>query len=215
MKNIYDWTQIQKDYDEGLSTRDLTNKYGVVKSSIRKAVKRGDFKPRNRSEAAKVRLKQFPQKHTEETKMKISQIRRKFLENNPDKVPYLLNHSSKKTYPEQIFEKALIKKGFDNFIYNYQNGIYQYDFAFVDVKLDVEIDGSTHLTSKVKEIDKRRDEWSVSQGWKVLRFTAKEVLLNVDKCVEVLRAYVESGIPTGLLKASRTRLLASTVSFNP
>ena len=39
-------------------------------------------------------------KHTEETKRKISEIRKKYLFENPDKVPYLLNHYSKgESYP--------------------------------------------------------------------------------------------------------------------
>lgn len=43
-------------------------------------------------------------KHSEETKRKISEIRKKFLLEHPDKVPYKLNHSSKQSYPEKFFE---------------------------------------------------------------------------------------------------------------
>jgi len=42
-------------------------------------------------------------KQTEETKNKISKSRKKYLFEHPDKVPYLINHSSKMSYPEKYF----------------------------------------------------------------------------------------------------------------
>ena len=40
---------------------------------------------------------------SEEAKKQISESRKKYLQEHPDKVPYLLNHSSKISYPEQYF----------------------------------------------------------------------------------------------------------------
>ncbi len=128
--------------------------------------------------------------HSDETKKKISDARIKFLLENPDKVPYLINHSSKMSYPELVFKNALDTSGIDGWEYNHRNSIYQYDFAFVDKKIDVEIDGGTHLSEKVKKIDKRRDEFSINNGWIVIRFTAKEVKENVLKCIEQLKPYL-------------------------
>jgi len=48
-------------------------------------------------------------KHSQETKDKISKSRIKYLMEHPDKVPYLLNHSSRMSYPEKIFKNALIE----------------------------------------------------------------------------------------------------------
>ncbi len=190
MNKKYNWKLLQEDYDSGLSFTDLTRKYGVVSSSLTKAVKRGDLVSRDRQEAFLLSKKLKPQKHSEETKKKISEIRLKFLNENPDKVPYLINHSSKKSYPEEVFEKALIASGIEDYIYNYRNGIYQYDFAFPKLKIDVEIDGGTHLTEKVKRIDQRRDLWSEEQGWTVLRFTAREVKTDVITCINKLKSYL-------------------------
>lgn len=183
----YGWKEIQKRYDEGLSYRGLQEEFGCVSATITKAVKRGDLITRTRSEALKLEAKKNPKKHSEETKKKISEIRIKFLQENPDKVPYLINHSSKKSYPEEIFEKALVNSGISNYVYNFRNGIYQYDFAFPELKIDVEIDGGTHLTEKVKKIDLRRDEWSKEQGWTVVRFTAKQVKEDVVSCVGLIK----------------------------
>ena len=125
--------------------------------------------------------------HSEESKKKISEARLKYLLNNPDKVPYLLNHSSKMSYPEKIFKNALESSGIEGWVYNYQNSIYQYDFAFTEKKIDVEIDGDTHLTEKVKQIDERRDKFSIENGWVVLRFTAREVKTDVIRCINQLK----------------------------
>lgn len=121
------------------------------------------------------------------TKAKISEGRRKWLEQNPDKVPYLINHSSKESYPEKLFREALIKDNITGWVQEYQNGIYRYDFAFIDLKIDVEIDGATHTTEKVKKIDKRRDEWSKRNGWKICRFFASDIKNNIDNCINTLK----------------------------
>lgn len=125
--------------------------------------------------------------HTKKTKQLLSKIRTDYITNHPDKVPYLLNHSSKRSYPELLFEKALKNANISGWISAYRNGIYEYDFAFPELKLDIEIDGSTHKTQKVINIDKRRDKWSKEEGWTVIRFEAQDVKKNVDECIERLR----------------------------
>lgn len=125
-------------------------------------------------------------KQTEETKKKISHSRIEYLKKNPDKVPYKLNHSSKKSWIEKVFEKCLIENKIDGWIYNYNFDIYRLDFAFPEWKLDVELDGSTHQNEKVKIIDERRNQYLKSQGWKVLRFTGKEIKENVYECLQKL-----------------------------
>lgn len=130
-------------------------------------------------------------KHSEETKQKISKARTEYLFANPDKVPYRVNHSSKESYPERIFKEALIKNEIIGWVQEYQNGIYSYDFAFIDLKIDIEIDGGTHLSEKVKIIDKRRDEWSNINGWVVLRFPVSEIKSNLDFCIEKLKLLIK------------------------
>lgn len=129
-------------------------------------------------------------KWSEEDKKRIGNSMLKYLKENPNKVPYLTNHSSKISYPEKIFKNALEVSNISGWTYNYQNGIYSYDFAFIEKKIDVEIDGGTHLLEKVKKIDERRDVYSKENGWIVIRFTAKEVKENVLKCINTLKIYL-------------------------
>jgi len=129
---------------------------------------------------------------SDDDKKRISETRLKYLIEHPDKVPYKLNHSSKMSYPEIIFKNALETANISGWTYNYQHGIYSYDFAFPDLKIDVEIDGNTHTQEKVKKIDERRDKFSIENGWMVIRFTAKEVKENTMKCIFKLIEKVQS-----------------------
>jgi len=191
-KRKYNWNKIQVDYDGGCSYDDLVEKHKMSIGAIAKAKKRGELITRTKSDACKLFAKNNPRTLTDETKRKISESRLKYLNEHPDKVPYLLNHSSKISYPEKIFMDALIRHKIEGWRYGYQFGIYCFDFAFIELKIDVEIDGGTHLTDKVKRIDERRDLYSKDKGWTVIRFTAKDVKNDVDKCILKLKEQIPS-----------------------
>ena len=196
-----DLVYLQKEIDSGKSYPEISKQNKIGRSTICKYIKLGLLKKSNTkninqyrnghsmSDVTKNKLKKYQtcKKMSDEVKKKISDSRIKYLKENPDKVPYKLNHSSKMSYPEKIFYNALVSSKLSGWEYNYQNSIYSYDFAFVKEKIDIEIDGGTHLTDKVKQIDKRRDEFSRQQGWNVVRFTAKEVKENVIKCIEKVK----------------------------
>lgn len=188
----FDWLNIQKYYDSGKTWEETQEKFNLNVSQLNKAKKLGLFKSRNKSEARKNSCKngRSVNKRSEATKNKISESMIKFLLNNPDKVPYLKNHSSKKSYPEKIFENALNSCNITGWVYNYQNGLYQYDFAWPDKKIDVEIDGGTHTLEKVKKIDERRDAFSKEHGWIVIRFEAKIIKNDVVSCINELKKYL-------------------------
>jgi very-short-patch-repair endonuclease len=59
---------------------------------------------------------------------------------------------------------------------------YILDFACVDLKLGLELDGGQHMDAKVK--DDERTDWLNVQGWKVLRFWNNDVLLNIEGVLE-------------------------------
>ena len=184
----YDWGVIQKFYDDGHTWKNITEHFGISGQSIYTSFKKGRLKVRSKSEAKILHDKKFgAPKHSQKTKEKLSLVMREYFEKNPDKVGYRMNHSSKKSYPEIIFENALMASNITGWIYSYNCGIYRYDFAFVDKKIDVEIDGKTHLQDNVKKIDERRDAWSKSNGWKVIRFTASRVKTDVVGCINELK----------------------------
>jgi very-short-patch-repair endonuclease len=132
--------------------------------------------------------------HSIESKQKLSKSMQKFFSDNPDKLPYRLYHSSKCSYVEELFKKALIENDIDGWQHRYKIGIYEYDFAFVDKKIDVEIDGKTHTLDSVKDKDKMRDEWSKNNNWMIVRFTASDVKSNLQKCIEKLKFILNCGV---------------------
>nr|WP_298951297.1 endonuclease domain-containing protein [uncultured Nonlabens sp.] len=62
---------------------------------------------------------------------------------------------------------------------------YIVDFANVENKLIVEIDGDIHLNQK--EEDRVRQDYLESQGFKVIRFTNDEVLKNLDTVIKTIK----------------------------
>lgn len=114
-------------------------------------------------------------KHTEETKRKISKSRVKFLRDNPEMVPYKLNHYSKgRSYPEEYW-KGIFDAHEIDYVEQYQIGPYQLDFAIVDMKLDIEIDGEQHyLDERIVKSDARRNAYLEAEGWKIIRIRWSE-----------------------------------------
>lgn len=164
----YDWPTIQKDYDTGLGWREIQFKYGLTVHSIQKAIKNNLFISRSKSEGTKMGIKRFPRICSVETRNKISISRKKFLLENPDKVPYLLNHvHKKKNYAEEYFFNCLQNT---NFVSKYRILNYELDFADIEFKIDLEIDGDQHFVDKrIIEHDKQRNQKLIELGWTIYR----------------------------------------------
>ena len=80
------------------------------------------------------------------------------------------------SYPESVFREYLESLGAikgEDFEQEYRVGTYRLDFAYVDEKRYVEIDGKQHLLPEDIEHDRIRDEWLEKQGWIGIRLPAK------------------------------------------
>ena len=107
--------------------------------------------------------------HTEQTKQKISESRKKYLSEHPDRVPYIINHSSKMSYPEKYFKDIFESKSIP-LKYHLQVSKYELDFYNEDIKLDLEIDGDQHyLDHRIYQSDRERDKFLSVLGWNVVR----------------------------------------------
>lgn len=157
----------------------------------------------NRKNANKLRI----YKHSDESKKKLSDNKIKYLLNNPDRVPYILNHSSKISFPELVFENGLIDNNIFGWSKQYRIGLYSFDFAFINLKIDVEVDGSTHKQEKVKKIDKQRDEFSINNGWIVIRFEAELVKKNIIECISILKGIINE-------RTANINSLSRTLKYN-
>jgi very-short-patch-repair endonuclease len=126
-------------------------------------------------------------KLSQEHKDRISEGRKKFLDNNPGNIPYLLNHSSKESYPERIFRERLVREGIIGWEQEYPFKRYSMDFAFIDKKIDVEIDGGTHNLEKVIMIDREKERITSKDGWVTIRFSDSEIKNEMDSCIIKLK----------------------------
>ena len=84
-------------------------------------------------------------------------------------VPYVLNHSSKQSYPERYFEDVFGKENID-LKYHLQVNKYELDFYNTEKMIDVEIDGEQHyLDCRIRKSDSERNEYLRNLGWTVIR----------------------------------------------
>lgn len=109
-------------------------------------------------------------KMSDETKRKVSTSMKKFFKEHPDRVPYVLHHSSKESYPERYFRELLINEDITGWKHNLYSIGYFLDFGFKDKKIDLEIDGEQHYTDKsIVNHDIIRNKLILENGWKVIR----------------------------------------------
>ena len=95
---------------------------------------------------------------------------------------------SKMTEAETALWGKLRKRQLNNCQFYRQRIIANYiaDFYCPEGKLVIEIDGSQHYSDPGKAKDKLRDKHMTELGLKILRFSAREVMENLEGVVEVI-----------------------------
>lgn len=75
----------------------------------------------------------------------------------------------------------------------YQIGPYYVDFAHLDSRVVIEIDGAAyHSTPEQIERDQYRQQFIERQGWTVTRFTGKQVYHTPGKVVYAAKQLIET-----------------------
>lgn len=175
-----------------LSIRKIIEKYNIKsKEYIRKLLGNNI---RNISESIKISHKLYPDsfKHTEETKKMISEKRKQFMKEHPEKTAWRLSNMS---YPEKCFQNFLEENGYDNkYLIIREKSIFPYfiDFAFEDIKIAIEIDGSQHEEDDRKKHDIEKDNFLIKNGWRVIRFSENIVKTNWDTIKIELDKYLNN-----------------------
>jgi ATP-dependent DNA helicase RecQ len=88
--------------------------------------------------------------------------------------------------PEVLLWTHLRGRSLDGLKFRRQHpmGSYILDFYCPSAKLAIEIDGEGHLQGNQPEHDERRDAWLESQGVRVVRYAAQDVMRNVDEVAD-------------------------------
>lgn len=128
---------------------------------------------------------------SDQTRDKIRKARLKYMKNNPDQTSWRLG--GKMSYPEKLFSEALYKYGyFNKFEIIREKSFFPYyaDFAFENVKIVIEIDGSQHNLIERKKQDILKDQLIVQNGWRVIRFSASQIMQNINSVLNELDIFI-------------------------
>ncbi|MGD9885254.1 MAG: endonuclease domain-containing protein [Reyranella sp.] len=90
------------------------------------------------------------------------------------------------TYPEVVLCSRLRRRQLAGFKFRRQHSIGPYicDFACVEARVIIELDGSQHVEQSA--YDARRDALLRSNGFRVLRFWNQDVLSRTDSILETI-----------------------------
>jgi very-short-patch-repair endonuclease len=78
-----------------------------------------------------------------------------------------------------------------------QQGIGRYivDFYCPERALVIEVDGDCHYTDSAQEYDRIRDEFMVSLGLNLLRFSNADIMKNLDGVLSVISCTLRAPLP--------------------
>lgn len=95
------------------------------------------------------------------------------------------------SYPEKFFINCIINEFDDkNYVREFPIGRYSIDFAWVDKKLAIEIDGEQHERECQKNSDIQKDNLLHQNGWKVLRIKWKDMFNNPKKWIDISNKFI-------------------------
>ena len=97
------------------------------------------------------------------------------------------------SHAERVFIRLLRQHNITGWIANHPFGGYVLDFAFLESKLDVEIDGWAHHSDPEKfRRDRQRQNKLILMGWRVLRFTWSDLVERPDAVIAELQAAISA-----------------------
>jgi len=170
MKNInyinYDWSEVQKYYDDGHYWNEVSEKFRISIKTIKKYRNNGYLIDRDTEEQRKLlnRTKKVF-KHKNETKERISISRKKYLKDNPDKIKWVGNKSA----PSERF-KEILRINNISFVEEFRplvDRFFNIDISFPDKKIGIEINGEQHYErdGRLKKYYQDRHDLIVNEGW--------------------------------------------------
>lgn len=136
-------------------------------------------------------------KHTEATKKKLSEIRKKQIKENGG-IWWSSRSKCKRSYAEE-WTKRLLETELSNFpfVEEYHFGKWFMDFAWPELKIYLEIDGSQHEWPSRKAMDVEKDTYCKENGWKCLRLTWKYIMRNTSEAISSIKSFVTSASSIG------------------
>ncbi len=93
------------------------------------------------------------------------------------------------TEAEKMLWNVLSNKGIDNYKFRRQHIIGEYivDFVCLEKRLVIEVDGSIHNQPEQIEHDKKRTEWLESKGFRIVRYSNRQIVNDILNSAESIR----------------------------
>lgn len=177
----------------GYSIKRLMIKYNIKSKSWVEKLLKG--KTRTTSEAARLFNNSHPGYRkecvTEHTRNIMREHRLRYMKEHPEDTAW--RRRNEPSYPERCFINFLKEKGYDKkFLIIREHSVFPFyiDFAFVDIKVAVEIDGSQHLELERKQRDDEKDKVLLENGWKILRISDYAVKNDWDSISNTLNELI-------------------------
>ena len=151
-----------------------------------------------------------PPSLSDETRKKLSTSTTKQNANRPNSVNLKISNSMKKahaegrawnigksrwnnepSWPEKFFMEVIENEFVDkNYTREHPVGIYSIDFAWVEKKLAIEIDGDQHQRfESYKNRDLKKDQVLRDEGWQVLRIIWKDMFHDTKKYIKIAKDF--------------------------
>lgn len=133
-----------------------------------------------------------PHKWTIEERLHLSSVKKQFAKEHPDKCNW--KTSEKFISPPCETLKEILSK--NNFIFSSEytdstwTHAYSLDIAFVDIKLDIEVNGNQHYCGgQLKPYYQARHDYLTSQGWEVIELHFKDCYRQdkIERLLSILR----------------------------
>ena len=107
-----------------------------------------------------------------------------------------INENNKRSYPEKCFSEILKDLNlYKKYLIIEQFSVNKYflDFAIIDLKIDIEIDGQQHFRTKESILkDDLRDRFLKNNGWKVYRIAWLEILNKREKTINDFKIWLNN-----------------------
>lgn len=164
------YKKTEKSWNKGL-TKDTDPRIQSIADTKRQRIQSGLIQPSFKGK-----------KHTEEFKTYLSNKRKVWLLKNKEKHNW---RYKRETYPEKVFREWLIEQNI-KFIAEYTpndfDRCFAMDFAIIDLKLDVEINGEQHYkrNGEFSDYHIERQKYIESKGWVVINIKAYEIIKNFE-----------------------------------
>ena len=100
--------------------------------------------------------------------------------------------NSEMSYPQKFFTLVIANQFEDkDYIHQLPVGKYSLDFAWLQKKKCIQIDGQQHLKPDAVIHDKERDEYLRQQGWKILRISWKDMCSSFKQYIGIAKQFID------------------------